>query len=191
MLTKILPAAASLALALGASTTLLAEPLAAQNDTSAYTPAEAITSLDGDWTGKLTYRDYQSNKLESIPVDVAMETLPDGETMVQRYDYTDPGFQVYITSLIAVKDGLLTGASARAGRAFVTYYKDIALSAKTSNTSWTAVLTSEAIDGNRPARVRETMVRDEGSLKVLKEVDYLDDSKDEWMFRNEITLAAK
>ena len=35
------------------------------------------------------------------------------------------------------------------------------------------------------------MVRDAGSRKVLKEVDFLDDDKDEWMFRNEITLAAK
>ena len=191
MITKILSAGAPFALALGASTTLLAEPLAAQNRMPAFTPTEAFTSLEGEWTGELTYRDYQSNKLESIPVDVAMETLPDGETMVQRYTYTDPGFQVYITSLIAVKDGLLTGATARAGRAFETYKKDIALSANTSKTDWTAVLTSEATDGDRPARVRETMVRDAGSLKVLKEVDFLDDDKDEWMLRNEITLAAK
>ena len=161
-----------------------------EEKTDRITAAAALLALEGEWDGKLTYRDYQSQELESIPVAVSMEALPDGQTMVQRYDYTDPGFQVYITNLIAVKDGLLTGATARAGRAFETYKKDITVTAAIDAASWTAVLTSEMQDDGRPSQVRETMVRDGDNLTVLKEVDYLDDDKEDWIFRNTITLSA-
>ena len=155
------------------------------------TPQEAFTSLEGVWEGTLTYRDYQSNNLESIPVAVTMQMEPDGQTIVQRFDYTDPGFQVYVTNLITVKDDLLTGATARAGRAFETYEKGLRVTAQTMPQQWTLVMDDEFNDDGRPARVRETMVRSEGTLSVLKEVDYLDDDKEEWVFRNKITLAAK
>ncbi|MEM6857303.1 MAG: hypothetical protein AAF559_05480 [Pseudomonadota bacterium] len=155
------------------------------------TPQEAFTSLEGVWEGTLSYRDYQSNKMESIPVAVTMLLEPDGQTMVQRFDYTDPGFQVYVTNLITVKDGLLTGATARAGRVFETYEKDLTVTAQTLPQQWTLVMDDASNDDGRPARIRETMVRSEGTLNVLKEVDYLDDDKEEWIFRNEITLAAK
>ncbi|NQX93591.1 MAG: hypothetical protein HRT64_01445 [Erythrobacter sp.] len=89
--------------------------------------------------------------MESIPVAVTMETQPDGETMVQRYDYTDPGFQVYVTNLITVRDGVLAGATARAGRAFETYEKAITVTAQSSSQQWTAVLDDEFTDDNRPA----------------------------------------
>lgn len=155
------------------------------------TPQEAFTSLEGVWEGTLSYRDYRSNKMESIPVAVTMLIEPDGQTMVQRFDYTDPGFQVYVTNLITVKDNLLTGATARAGRAFETYEKDLRITAQTMPQQWTLVMDDEFNDDGRPARIRETMVRSEGTLSVLKEVDFLDDEKEEWIFRNAITLAAK
>ena len=34
------------------------------------------------------------------------------------------------------------------------------------------------------------MTRTGATLSVLKQVDYLDDDKEEWIFRNEITLSA-
>ncbi|MEM1197464.1 MAG: hypothetical protein AAGH57_15285 [Pseudomonadota bacterium] len=154
------------------------------------TPQEAFASLEGRWEGTLAYRDYGTKRLESIPVAVTMETQPDGETMVQRFDYTDPGYQVYVTNLITVKDGLLAGATARAGRAFETYEKDVVVTAQAMPQRWTLVLSDEFKDDGRPARMRETMRRAEGTLTILKEVDYLDDDKEEWVFRNEITLLA-
>jgi len=182
-------AAAPLAL-IATSAAPVTAPIEPETAPNSVTAGAAFLGLEGEWTGKLTYRDYQSQKLESIPVAVSMEALPDGQTMVQRYDYTDPGFQVYITNLIAVKDGLLTGATARAGRAFETYEKDISVTAAVDAASWTAVLTSEMQDDGRPSQVRETMVRDGASLKIVKEVDYLDDDKEDWIFRNEIVLSA-
>ncbi|MEO0688890.1 MAG: hypothetical protein AAFY51_01190 [Pseudomonadota bacterium] len=156
-----------------------------------FSAEDAFISLAGKWSGELQYRDYQSDELESITVAVTMEALPDGETIIQRYDYSDPGFQVYITSLITVKDDVLAGATARAGRAFETYEKAIAVTRQASPTDWGIVLTDESNDDNRPARIRETMTRHQSVLTVLKEVDYLDDDKEEWEFRNQITLTAQ
>ena len=56
---------------------------------------------------------------------------------------------------------------------------------------WTIILENEASDDDRPARIRETMTRAQGTLKVLKEVDFLDDDKEQWIYRNEITLNAQ
>ncbi|MEM7703548.1 MAG: hypothetical protein AAF251_16540 [Pseudomonadota bacterium] len=175
-------AMASPAIVLSAAAPLPTDPI---------TPQEAFTSLEGAWSGALTYRDYSSQKLQSIPVALTMETQPDGETMVQRFDYTDPGFQVYITNLVTVKGGMLSGATARAGRSFETYEKTVAVTRQAMFDQWTIVLEDEASDDDRPARIRETMTRAQGTLKVLKEVDYLDDAKEEWIFRNEITLIAE
>jgi len=175
------PSAVSPVITLSAAAALPANPI---------TPQEAFASLEGAWTGTLSYRDYGTKNLTRIPVALSMEAQPDGETLVQRFNFTDPGFQVYATNLITVKDGVLAGATARAGRAFETYEKSATVTRQVLPNQWTVVLDGETTDGNRPARVRETMVRAEGTLSVLKEVDYLDDDKKEWIFRNEITLAA-
>ncbi|MEL6414881.1 MAG: hypothetical protein AAGJ68_15845 [Pseudomonadota bacterium] len=164
---------------------------AAPLPTNPITPQEALTSLQGTWSGSLTYRDYGTQRLESIPVALAMEVQPDGQTIVQRFDYTDPGFQVYVTNLVTVKDGVLSGATARAGRAFETYEKTITVTRQAMSNQWTIILEDETSDDDRPARIRETMTRAQGTLKVLKEVDYLDDGQEEWIFRNEIILSAR
>lgn len=182
--------AASAAPAVSAGGSAIVFTMAAALPDNPITPQEAFASLEGRWEGALAYRDYGTKRLESIPVAVNMETQPDGETMVQRFDYTDPGYQVYVTNLITVKDGLLAGATARAGRAFETYEKDAVVTAQAMSQQWTLVLSDEFKDDGRPARMRETMRRAEGTLTILKEVDYLDDDKEEWTFRNEITLLA-
>lgn len=182
--------AANAAPAVSAGGSAIVFTMAAALPDNPITPQEAFASLEGRWEGTLAYRDYGTKRMESIPVAVNMETQPDGETMVQRFDYTDPGYQVYVTNLITVKDGLLAGATARAGRAFETYEKDAVVTAQAMPQQWTLVLSDEFKDDGRPARMRETMRRAEGTLTILKEVDYLDDDKEEWVFRNEITLLA-
>lgn len=161
---------------------------AASQSASMPSPTEAFVSLDGTWTGTLTYRDYQSKKLETISVEVTMEALPDGETMVQRYAYQDPQFKVYVTNLVALRDGLVSGAAARAGRAFETYEKRITIKQAEDIENWTAILMSEGYDDNRPAAIRETMTRSGSELVVTKEFDFLDDEETSWEYRNEIRL---
>lgn len=165
-----------------------AGPAQATQESQSLSPASAFASLEGEWKGELRYRDYQSNRMESIPVTLDMEALPDGQTLIQRFDYTDPAFQVYITNLITIEGAVLTGATARAGRAFETYEKTIALSHSGTTDAWTIVMTSEALDDNRPAQIRETMVREGSEVTVTKEVDFLDDEAIQWEFRNVIEL---
>jgi hypothetical protein len=43
-------------------------------------------------------------------------------------------------------------------------------------------------DDNRPAMLRLTTVREGDRVQTLKEVDFLDDAKSEWMSRNRVTL---
>ncbi|MEO1488900.1 MAG: hypothetical protein AAFR88_05620 [Pseudomonadota bacterium] len=197
MLIRIGLAAAPLALVMTAvpapASTGLAATAVATQATATSAPAkvsaiEAFVSLEGDWEGSLAYRDYQSDKMETIPVAVNMEALPDGQTLVQRFDYTDPGFQVYITNLITVTDSLLTGATARAGRAFETYEKTITVEQARDAENWTAVLSSEGEDDSRPAMIRETMKRTGDTMTITKDVDFLDDDAAVWEFRNRITL---
>ena len=43
-------------------------------------------------------------------------------------------------------------------------------------------------DDNRPATLRLTTVRDGDRVETLKEVDFLDDDKSEWLTRNRTRL---
>ncbi len=50
---------------------------------------------------------------------------------------------------------------------------------------------SDSMDDNRRARLRLTTVRDGDNVETLKEVDFLDDSKSEWLARNRTKLTRK
>jgi len=51
-------------------------------------------------------------------------------------------------------------------------------------THWTVVAETDGKDDNRPATIRETTTRNGPKLVTLKEVDYSDDEKEEWLQRN-------
>jgi hypothetical protein len=55
-------------------------------------------------------------------------------------------------------------------------------------THWTIVTRENRIDGNSMAEVRETTTRDGAQMVTLKEVNPLDDGKDEWLPRNRTVL---
>jgi len=55
-------------------------------------------------------------------------------------------------------------------------------------THWTMVEETKANDDNRPATLRLTTVRDGDKVETLKEVDFLDDDKSEWLTRNRTRL---
>ena len=55
-------------------------------------------------------------------------------------------------------------------------------------THWTLIETETVTDDNRTATIRLTTVRDGGKLVTLKEVDFTDDTKADWLVRNRTTL---
>lgn len=155
------------------------------------TVVDAFTHLEGDWQGQLEYRDYQSDKLQAIPMRVEFDSIEDDTTFLQRSTFTDPGFPVFITTLINVDGTTVNVASSRAGRPFESYDQIARLTAGASANSWTMTTTRVGKDGDRLAVIREVMTRDGDDLTITKEIDYLDDDSSEWMFRNRVTLSAK
>ena len=55
-------------------------------------------------------------------------------------------------------------------------------------THWTMLEEVDAKDDDRPAKLRLTTVRDGEKIETLKQVDFLDDDKSEWITRNRTRL---
>lgn len=53
---------------------------------------------------------------------------------------------------------------------------------------WTMIEQATGEDDERPATLRLTTLRDGDRVETLKEVDFLDDDKTEWLTRNRIRL---
>ena len=181
---RLAPAAACLA-------ALFAAPAAAQ-DAPPVSLAEARASMAGAWEGQLQYLDYSSQRWEGIPVSVTVTLEGDRNTMLRRSVFDDgPRVgNVFITSISMLgADGVTEYNSGfRAGRTPWLEAATLSLAAATDASHWTIIALREAEDDNRPARIRETTTRDGASLVTLKEVDFLDDTGEEWFSRNRTVL---
>jgi hypothetical protein len=158
--------------------------------------AAARQSLVGKWEGSLEYRDYTADKWFGIPVKTLIEDQGDGATIIRKSDFDDgPKVgNVRITSveLYDAAKGMITACSFRKGRTPELSTYTVRLSGVAADaTNWTMVEESDGMDDNRPARLRLTTVRKGDSLQTLKEVDFLDDKKDEWLSRNRTTLTRR
>lgn len=78
------------------------------------TPQQALLSLQGEWTGALEYRDYQSDQWFGLPVSRTVTLLEDKATVLEtsRYDDGPKTGIVYIYSLSAFEPDGKTLASA-------------------------------------------------------------------------------
>lgn len=168
---------------------LLAQATAAPP--AAPTPAALEAGLAGRWQGSLGYRDYQSNRLEEIPMQTRIEALPDAATIIRVSSFDDgPRVgNVYITtaSLFDAKAGQVTSTTLRRGRPVETSPEQVRVASATDATHWTLVFERDGIDGNSPARLRTTEVRDGDVLTATKEVR--PKGAADWQFRNRSLLA--
>jgi len=155
------------------------------------TVSTARQSLVGEWRGKLEYRDYQADKWFGLPVKVSVRDGGDGVTLIRTADFDDgPKTGIVRITSVSLLDGASeTTATFRKGRKPELATAALALgSASKDATLWTLIETAIATDDNRPATIRLTTVRDGGKLVTLKEVDFSDDAKAEWLVRNRTTL---
>ena len=161
------------------------------------TVAQARQSLVGEWRGKLEYRDYQADKWFGLPVMVSVRDGGDGVTLIRTADFDDgpPNSSnksagiVRITSVSQLDGTSETTATFRKGRNPELATAALTLGAASKDaTHWTLVETETATDDNRPATIRLTTVRDGAKLVTLKEVDFSDDAKAEWLVRNRTAL---
>ena len=150
------------------------------------------------WQGQLEYRDYQADKWFGLPVTVAITDGGDGVTQLRTADFDD-GPQnlpskasgiVRITSVSLLDPVKATeySTSFRKARVPDLQTASLALTAARDPRHWTLVETITGTDDNRPAALRLTTVRDGDTMVTLKEVDFTDDAKVEWLARNRTTL---
>jgi hypothetical protein len=157
------------------------------------TPASARQSLIGRWQGKLEYRDYQADRWFGLPVQVEVRDGGDGVTLIRTADYDDGpttgNVRITTVTLLAANGTEETSATFRKGREVELVTAKLSISvASTSTDDWTLIEVSEGQDDERPATLRLTTTRAGNKLVTLKEVDFSDDAKTEWLVRNRTTL---
>jgi hypothetical protein len=178
-------------LALLLATSLSASPLHAAPATIDVAAARA--SMAGKWTGTLEYLDYSANKWFGIPVTTVIDDQGDGATTIRKSDFDDGpkvgNVRITTVELFDVTKNTVTSGTFRKGREseLTTYAVRLDSPAKDA-THWTMVEEAKSEDDDRPAMLRLTTVRNGDSVETLKEVDFLDDAKTEWMKRNRTRL---
>lgn len=155
--------------------------------------AAARASLVGRWEGKLEYLDYGAGKWFGIPVKTAVEAQGDDATTIRRSDFDDGpavgNVRITIVELFDLAKGTLSVGTFRKGRAAEISLFGIRLEGVAKDaTHWTILEEAEAKDDNRPAKLRLTTVRNGNALETLKQIDFLDDNKSEWITRNRTRL---
>ena len=155
--------------------------------------AAARASLAGRWSGSLEYLDYGANKWFGIPVTTTIEDQGDGATTIRRSDFDDGpkvgNVRITTVELFDPSKGTLTSGTFRKGRtAELTTYAARLEGVARDTTHWTMIEESKSTDDDRPAMLRLTTVRNGDAVETLKQVDFLDDSKAEWLTRNRTRL---
>ena len=177
---------------LAALATIAAPPAPASPRIAApLTVAGARQSLVGRWQGKLEYRDYQADKWFGLPVKVDVREGGDGVTLIRTADFDDgPKTGIVRITSVSMLDGAAeTTATFRKARKPELSTATLTLGAASNDsTHWTLTETEAGTDDDRPATLRLTTVRDGGKMVTLKEVDFTDDTKTEWLVRNRTTL---
>ena len=155
--------------------------------------ATARASLAGAWEGRLEYLDYGANKWFGIPVNTMVENQGDGATVIRKSDFDDgPKVgNVRITSveLYDPAAATVTTGTFRKGRTVeVDTYKVRMEGTPADATHWTMVEESLGKDDDRPATLRLTTTGNGDKIETVKQIDFQDDNKAEWITRNRTRL---
>ncbi len=153
----------------------------------------ARASLAGNWQGSLEYLDYSANEWFGIPVTTRIEDQGDGATTIRRSDFDDGPkvgiVRITTAELFDAAAGTVTTGTFRKGREVeVVTYKARLEGVPKDATHWTMIEEVTAKDNNRPATLRLTTNREGDKIETLKQVDFLDDEKQEWISRNRTKL---
>ena len=156
--------------------------------------AAARAAMTGTWSGKLEYLDYGANKWFGIPVKTQIKVQRDGVTLIRKSDFDDgPKVgNVRITSveLLDPAAGTVTTAAFRKGRSVEIFTYAVRFDgAPADATHWTMVEEALGKDDDRPAILRLTTTRDGDSIETVKQIDFQDDDKAEWITRNRTRLS--
>ena len=156
--------------------------------------AAARAAMTGTWSGKLEYLDYTAKKWFGIPVSTQIEDQGDGATIIRKSDFDDgPKVgNVRITSveLLDPAAGTVATGTFRKGRSVEIFTYAVRFDGAPADvTHWTMVEEALGKDDDRPAMLRLTTTRDGDSIETIKQIDFQDDDKAEWITRNRTRLS--
>ena len=155
------------------------------------TPAVLEAALVGRWRGNLSYRDYQTDRLQAIPVTTRIEAMGDGVTTLRISTFDDgPKTGNVIITTVSLFDpiaGTVTSASLRKGNTAELSVARTSVKNFTDETHWTILNEEDGEDNDQPALIRITEDRDGDLLTETKEVQPKG-GKGDWQFRNRTNL---
>lgn len=154
-------------------------------------PAELQAALAGHWTGALGYRDYQTDRLEELPVRTEIRAVGDGATVIRVSAFDDgpkAGTVTITTARLYAADGTVSEASLRKGRPVEVTTERVSVAAYADPTHWSVRYEQDGTDGDRPAKLRVTESRDGDTLLSVKEVLPASATDGVWRFRNRTRL---
>ncbi|MBX9859788.1 MAG: hypothetical protein K2Y20_09395 [Sphingomonas sp.] len=182
----------TLTLALAGLAATVAPIAQAQTAPNAVTLTSIRAGMAGNWKGQLEYRDYQADRWFGLPVQVRIEIMRDGLTLIRHADFDDgPKTGIVTITTAALLDpatGREQSVSFRKGREAELDTATMRLTRAEAADRWTIEEVQDGRDDDRPARIRETTKRDGATMVTLKEVDFLDDKTETWLTRNRTTL---
>jgi hypothetical protein len=170
-----------------------AAPITAQTaiieeSAAAAQPIDVLNTLVGEWDGTLEYLDYGADEWFGIPARTTIQSGGDGVTFIRTTDFDDgPKIGIIrITSISMVaSDGVTEYSNSfRKGRVPELTNATLRVGSYTDAAHWVMMSEGAGMDANRPATLRLTTTRDGARVVTLKEVDFTDDDKAEWLTRN-------
>lgn len=156
--------------------------------------AAARAALTGTWAGKLEYLDYTAKKWFGIPVSTQIEDQGDGATIIRKSDFDDGpkvgNVRITTIELLDPAAATVTAGTYRKGRSVDIFTYAVRFDGTPADaTHWTMVEEALGKDDDRPAMLRLTTTRDGDSIETLKQIDFQDDDKAEWITRNRTRLS--
>ncbi len=147
-----------------------------------------LLSLAGEWRGTLSYLDYGTGNKEAIGMAASISVTPDDAFLVTQSRFTDPGFDVFIMTLMTLdpETGDMIESFHRDRQ--IEHYRYPVKHLHVSKTGWTVICENKGRDADRPATIRRIFSLEGDIYTQRKEVDFLDDGQLEFFFRNESVL---
>lgn len=170
----------------------IAQTAPAEESAAVAQPIDLLNTLVGEWDGTLEYLDYGANKWFGIPAHTTIQSGGDGVTFIRTTDFDD-GPKVGIIRITSISmmgsDGVTEYSNSfRKGRVPELTSATLRIESYTDPAHWVMVSEGAGMDANRPATLRLTTTRDGAQVVTLKEVDFADDDKAEWLTRNRTTM---
>jgi hypothetical protein len=135
--------------------------------------SKEFKNLIGCWKGSLTYLDYSTNKLFSMPANIIVKDFKSSNLIICSLIYPEEPRANALDTIFISKDGRLLNNEA------------IKIKRSLNKDSFTIVTEISGIDGNdnKAAILRHTYILGKNSYSVKKEVQFT--GQTQWIVRNE------